>query len=523
MATDPFKQATSGALLYGAALEGVMTRQNIIAASNASGVMDSYNYAVRTNTLKPLTGTGLDGSTGLDPDGLKGKVKTFFNQLAEDVKKQTARLKLENLGASAGLIDAVLGSATWESASKKLISGGAAAVSAIQKQFNSTKAGLDEITRASDEAAKALQEYNDAMNAVAESITDFGAKVSSLLDAISPMSGSARTLGAFEQAVVQAFDGIASSLADAVDNKLLFQSSADDLLAYARSTETTLAGIARQRDAIAARISEANDLIASTKSAVVGFGNITSLLQSQSETIVETSTSVANGITLTLTRSLDVQGLVGSLTGNFQKVLDKTKKFAADLKELRRLGLDKNLFKQIVDAGVESGGATAAAIIAGGGDTIAELNSLFMELNTVGADIAEETAQVMFGAGVDISNGLVNGLLTQENELRKTAELLADAFGETFRRRMAEFLGRDAYDLSGLIPPTAPIEDWWTDPSMGAGGRGPNLVAMSMGKAKVFEVNINAGMVTDKAELGQTIVDSISRYERTNGSVWVRA
>jgi hypothetical protein len=66
MATDPFKQATSGALLYGAALEGVMTRQNIIAASNASGVMDSYNYAVRTNTLKPLTGTGLDGSTGLD-------------------------------------------------------------------------------------------------------------------------------------------------------------------------------------------------------------------------------------------------------------------------------------------------------------------------------------------------------------------------------------------------------------------------------------------------------------------------
>jgi hypothetical protein len=30
-------------------------------------------------------------------------------------------------------------------------------------------------------------------------------------------------------------------------------------------------------------------------------------------------------------------------------------------------------------------------------------------------------------------------------------------------------------------------------------------------------------MVADKAELGQTIVDTISRYERTNGSVWVRA
>ena len=517
MATDPFKQATSGALLYGAALEGVMTRQNIIAASNASGVMDAYSYAVKTNTLRVIPPTGDDG-TGTE--GEKGKVKTFFTQLAEDVKKESARLKLAGLGASQGLIDAVLGSASWQAASAKLISGGRATVLAIQNQFNSTKAGLDEITKASDEAAKALDEYNTAMQEVADSISDFGSKVGDLLDAINPMSGSSRTLGVFEQAVVSAFDAISSSLKDAVDNRLLLQSSADDLAAYARSTQVTLAGIAQQRDAIAQRISDANDLIASTKSAVLGFANITSLLQSQSQSIVETSTSVANGIRLTLTRTLDVQGMVGSLTGNFQKVLDKTKKFATDLRELRRLGLDKNLFKQIVDAGLESGGATAAAIIAGGGDTVAELNNLFAELNDVGAGIAEETAQVLYGAGVDVSNGLVEGLLSQDSALKQAAQILADSFTVTFNAKMLEFMNSNAYDLAGFVcPDTSGLDTYG-----GGGMRGGVMFnAASTGKATVFNVNVSAGVVTDPNALARTVIDSVKTYERANGSVWVAA
>jgi hypothetical protein len=227
---------------------------------------------------------------------------------------------------------------------------------------------------------------------------------------------------------------------------------------------------------------------------------------------------------LTLTRSLDVQGLVGDLTANFQKVLDKTKKFAADLKELRRLGLDKNLFKQIVDAGVESGGATAAAIIAGGADTVSELNSVFADLDMVGADIAEQTAQVMFGAGVDITNGLIAGLMAQDNALMGAAQALADAFTSTFNARMTDFMNSDAYKMAGLFSPN--LGGVAESINVGGGGiavrPGLNMMAASVGRGKVYEVNINAGMVTDKAELGQTIVDSITRYERTNGSVWQR-
>jgi hypothetical protein len=202
--------------------------------------------------------------------------------------------------------------------------------------------------------------------------------------------------------------------------------------------------------------------------------------------------------------------------------LDKTKKFAADLKELRRLGLDKNLFKQIVDAGLESGGATAAAIIAGGGQTVAELNNVFAELNDVGAVIAEETAQVMFGAGVDVSNGLIEGLLSQDNALKQAAQVLADSFTTSFNAKMLEFMNTNAYDLAGLVTPDLSGFDGTTNAGGGMRG-GVMFNAASANKATIFNVNVSAGVVTDPNALARTVIDSVKTYERANGSVWVAA
>jgi len=485
-------------------------------------ILDGPEF-VRTTSIRAIEGPDIPIATKPGPKKQgTDYVAEFYASIKDEIKKQNARLKLENMGASAGLINSVLSGQGWGKVYADVVKGGAAGVAALQEQFNMTEAGLNELADVAKATAEALAAMEKSMSDVADKIVSFATDIGVLVRAVAPMSMVTRTLGEFESSVVEAFDAITSSLTDAVNNKLLFESSADDLKAYANATKITLAGIAQQRDAIAARIADANDLIASTKNAVLGFGNITALLESQSQTIVETTTSVVDGIRLTLTRSLDVQGLAGDLTANFQKVLDKTKKFATDLKELRRLGLDKNLFKQIVDAGLESGGATAAAIIAGGGDTVSELNNVFAELSDVGSGIAQETAQVMFGAGVDISNGLIEGLLSQDNALKQAAQVLADAFTVTFGERMSAFMASDAYKLAGLVSPdTSGLVDTG---STGAGGTmgGQALMMASVGKAKIFDIKIEAGIIADKAELGAALVDSISRYERNNGSVWQR-
>jgi hypothetical protein len=112
-------------------------------------------------------------------------------------------------------------------------------------------------------------------------------------------------------------------------------------------------------------------------------------------------------------------------------------------------------------------------------------------------------------------------LLSQDNALKQAAQVLADSFTVTFNAKMLEFMNSNAYDLAGLVTPDLS----GFDATAGAGGArgGVMFNVASAGNAKIFEVNINAGMVADKAELGQTIVDSIVRYERTNGSIWARA
>jgi hypothetical protein len=481
---------------------------------NQASMALTPRQADEQNKRAKAVATGKDGGSGTD------YVKEFFTNLKDEIAKQNARIQLELAGVSTGLIDSILSNSDWTRLYKKIVAGGSAGIAALQTQFNKTQAGLEEIAQVAAEAAKATQEYAKAIQEVSDAGLAFTTEMASLVMSVSPMAVITESLGQFEGAVVSAFDAIKEKLVEAVDNKLLYQASADALNSYASATQSTLQGIARQRDLIAQRISDANDLISSTKMAVLGFGNITTLLESQSKTIMKTTESLVDGIRLTLTETLDASSLTGDLTKNFKSILDKTKKFALDLKELRRLGLDKNLFKQIVDAGLESGGATAVAIIAGGGSTIQELNGLFLELQTTGEDIAEQTAQVMFGAGVDVSQGLINGLLAQENALKAAAQTLADAFTSTFNNGLTAAINLDSFAM--LTPDTSGLDSGGSGGAMGAMG-GQALVAASVGRAKIFEVNINAGMITDKAELGQTIVDSITRYERTNGNVWTRA
>jgi hypothetical protein len=158
--------------------------------------------------------------------------------------------------------------------------------------------------------------------------------------------------------------------------------------------------------------------------------------------------------------------------------------------------LNDDLFKQIVDAGEESGGETARAILEGGPAAIQELNNLFGTLNTVGADIAEQTAQVMYGAGVDVGNGLVNGLLSMDEQLRMAGQTLADSFISAFNAAMA-----------ALSIPTG-------DLAM------PTKVAAGKAKAPKAGTTVNVNVKVPPGQgtkAGKEIVKEVAKYSAKSG------
>jgi hypothetical protein len=322
-------------------------------------------------------------------------------------------------------------------------------------------------------------------------------------------------LGAFEQATVDAFTNIFDTIDSALSDGLILSGAANALRDYATSERKTLQAIARQRDVLAGKIDVARTITAG----VMGLVNITGFLETTSRSVTETVGTIINGISVATTKTFDVVES-GGLIDNFQKLVDKTKAFAKNLVALKKLGLNSQLFAQLVNAGADAGGATAEAIVAGGADTISALNGLYNELALSAGDIAANATDTLYEVGQQVvSNGFIEGLLSQESELQQAAQTLADAFASTFTTQLQ--LAVDAVLPSGssMIDQVAAVNL----AGGGVGGRGTAFNAASAGRATVFNVNVSAGVVTDPNGLARTVIDSVKKYERANGSVWVAA
>jgi hypothetical protein len=398
---------------------------------------------------------------------------------------------------------------------------GSALVS-VRKTTDDLKKSNTGLSAAAKAAADAIQKSIDAANEqaeaymkAAEAAADFMSATRSMVDGFRDLFKVTPELGAFEQSAVDAFSNIFDTIDSALSDGLILSSAASQLREYAASERKTLQAIAKQRDVLAGKIDVARTITAG----VTGLLSITNLLETSSRSVTETVRSIVGGIDVAVTKTFDVVES-GGLVDNFQKLVDKTKAFAKNLVALKKLGLNKQLFAQLVQAGADAGGATAEAIVAGGSDTISALNGLYNELALSASDIAANATDTLYEVGQQVvSNGFIEGLLSQDSELQRAAQTLADAFASTFTTQLQLAVDAVLPQGSSMIDQVAAVNL----SGGGVGGRGTAFNAASTGRATIFNVNVSAGVVTDPNGLARTVIDSVKKYERANGSVWVAA
>ena len=414
-----------------------------------------------------------------NPEKLKEAfdLAALFAQLGEDARKEAAKQVLISKGASEGLAESIIGSGEdWEALYNTIINGAADTISKLQQLFNTTAAGLDEIEsrRAAaqaeydkqykkfldeiDKANEALTDaYEEEMRVHRESmriyeqyinnITDFYREIKELA-VVDVLQSYEEATGRFEAQSVKSFENIRKSIEKAFEKGLITEAYRNELFAYARTHEALLNDIQRQRDELANKRSLVEALMEDVKTATAEAGNITRIFGNIEKTaekidvakvIQQTIKSGKNlkDFRVTLITNLadplnQVANKSKALTANFQSVVDRTRKFLENLQTLRKLGLDPMLFNQLVQAGVEAGGETAQALVDGGAETVTEVNGLFGELNALGAQLAEETAQVMYGAGITFTDNLMEGIQSKQAELEAQARAMATAFANAF-------------------------------------------------------------------------------------------
>ncbi len=373
---------------------------------------------------------------------LKNAVGDFYRGLKNEAAKQSASLQLQALGASEGLIEAVLGSGEeWFKVFADVTRRGAESVREVQALFAATPAGYDEMMQEFEEAQREFEQFKKAAEDARDSLMDF-------VREFEVLPSVERQMGQFERAVTGQLEGIEDRLQDAFDNGYLLESSVKELRDYARRELQVLQQIERQRDAIVRRRNAAEQLINQVTESVSAGGKLVGVLRDvQSETeqidmtrLVKDTIRDADGLrefeviltTAVIDPITEVVSKSQQLVTGYKDIVDRTRVFVNNMKALRELGLDPTLFNELVEAGVDAGGETAQALVEGGSDTVREVNSLFGELNKLGEELGEETAQVMYGQGEMFVDGIVEGLEDQAGQLEEQAISLAAAFTQSF-------------------------------------------------------------------------------------------
>ena len=418
----------------------------------------------------------LGGLFDIDSGGgsVSNAIEDFYDGIQDAIAKESARRRLSRLGASEGLIEAILGASGWEKVFNDVIRRGIDGLQDLQAEFDKTADGIAEVAAEAEALAKAQADALQAATAEAQAYIDELQREADRLQAIylrareaadafleklqdfntiSILPDYEAEIGKFESAVVGSIEKIRSELKSAFRSDLILQSDFDALMQWVTTEEELLRRIANQRDDLANRYALSEALINDYRRALTGAFNLTSLFgKLKTETEKRTVTEVSKGIVelenglkefaVTVTKSYEetvdtTQDKSKGLLDGFREMAAKARAFAENLQKLKALGLDPMLFNQLVEAGVEAGGETAQALVDGGSETITEINSLFQEIDGIGKDLGEQVAETLYGAGIDMSMGLLDGIASERENLLALARDMAEAFNAEFTSRVS--------------------------------------------------------------------------------------
>lgn len=130
--------------------------------------------------------------------------------------------------------------------------------------------------------------------------------------------------------------------------------------------------------------------------------------------------------------ALTAQDVLNNMTAQVSKSLT----FSNQLEQLKKRGLSAELLEQIGSAGVEQGGATAAALVGASDATIKQLNNQQKQLkkgaNAAGASVADS----MYGAGIKAAEGLVKGLEAKQKAIEAQMLKIAKSMEKSIRKAL---------------------------------------------------------------------------------------
>jgi hypothetical protein len=121
---------------------------------------------------------------------------------------------------------------------------------------------------------------------------------------------------------------------------------------------------------------------------------------------------------------------------NMASEVSKSIAFSNQLQQLKKRGLSADLLAQIAAAGVDQGGATAAALVGASDSTIKQLNSLQSQVKKSADAAGSAVADSMYGAGIRAAEGLVKGLEKDQKAIEDQMMKIAKGMEKAIKKAL---------------------------------------------------------------------------------------
>lgn len=210
--------------------------------------------------------------------------------------------------------------------------------------------------------------------------------------------------------------------------------------------------------------------------------------------------------------------------------IDKTRQYVALLSRLKSLGLNKTMYDDLVQAGVEGGLATAQALANGGKAAVKQMNNLQTQMDKQASTLGKQASGYMYDAGVRAAQGLVNGLTRSKASLERAAQTIARSMVKEIKRilkikspsRVFRDIGRFTVEglQIGLEDTTGVRQSMVTLSKTMTSSFDPNLKATARAEragSGGVQITVNVPPTADKASIGREVANALDAYYKQGG------
>lgn len=432
---------------------------------------DGWNAASRFFTVtKSKVGAAVDFI-----GGMPGRVKGFF------------------VGAGDWLIDA----------GQKVIGG---LISGIRSKLGDVKAELSSLTSKLPSWKGPPKRDRKILRGAGQLI------MKGLVDGIGDGAAGVRAkLGSVTKTIAATFKALNGKAASKDQRKIWDQwvaSNTKGLQRVADRYKAKMAEVAAATQKLADLVKQSADYAAGVSSSALSYANITGA--GVGEDGKQSAATIRQGLTDRL-----------SAIETFTKQLDA----------LRKKGLNKTTYDQLVQAGVEGGSETVRALTVGGQAAVSSVNTIQGKINAASKTLGQQTSNTMYGAGIQAAQGLVRGLKSQAANIAKYAKtwaaVLTKAVKKALKIKSPSRVFRDEIGkqiVEGLIRGTSSAKVAAAGVRMAGSfksGFGRPALAGSAGGAAGGNVQIiiQVPAVANPAAVGKEVAKALAAYVQSGGKV----